>query len=235
MQEAGLIAAYAERLADKLSFDQPLSLRVRQEVEDHLWAAVEANAGGDLQEATRRSIASFGDPQIIAAQFAVALLARQSRKAGIAVILIIAGVFIAMKARVAWYAVTQWVLSEDVRSVGGIVSLVDGYALLLSAIVGIAGFAYIIICDVPTTFSPAYRRQLRRFLILCTAATSALFVSVVSDAVLTVFRLQETEFSAQFLIPVFSMAIEIICAGILVAKLRRITLQTTHAVVLLEE
>jgi hypothetical protein len=166
MQEAGLIAAYAELLADKLSFDQSLSQRVRQEVEDHLWAAVEADSSGDMREAERRCIANFGDPHAIAAQLAVAVLAKQTKRVGIAVILIIAGVLTAMKARVAWYALTQWTLSEDMKSVGGIIRSIDGYALLLSAIVGIAGFAYVTSPGIPAAFYPAFRRQLRRFFTL---------------------------------------------------------------------
>jgi hypothetical protein len=235
MQEPGLIAAYAEALADKLSFDPSLSQRVRQEVEDHLWAAVEADPGGDMPEAERRSIANFGDPQAIAAQLAVAVLARRTRRMGIAVILIIAGVFMVMKARVAWYALTQWALSENMKPVGGMVSLIDGYALLFSVVAGIAGCAYIISCGVPAAFCPAFRKQLRRFLILCTAATVALFISVVSDGVLTVLRLREMELSLQSLIPVLSMAIEIACAGILVAYIRKLTLRTAQTAALLEE
>jgi hypothetical protein len=235
MQEAGLIAAYAALLADRLSFDRPLSERVRQEVEDHLWAAVEADPGGDRREAERRCIANFGDAHAIAAQLAVAALARRIRRVGIAVILIIAGVFMAMKARVAWYALTQWTLSDDMKSVGGVVSLIDGYALLLSATAAISGCAYIISCGIPAAFHPAFRRQLRRFLILCMAATAALFVSVASDGVLTALRLRETELSPQFLIPLFSMAVEIACAGALAAYIRHVALRMARAAALLEQ
>jgi hypothetical protein len=235
MQEAGLIAAYAELLADKLSFDRPLAERVRQEVEDHLWAAVEADPAGDRREAEQRCIATFGDPRAIAAQLAVAVLARRTRRVGIAVILIIAGVFVAMKARLAWYALTQWALSESMKPVGGIVSLIDGYALLLSAITGIAGCAYIIGCGIPAAFRPAFCKQLRRFLILCMVATAALFVSVVSDGVLTALRLRETELSPQFLIPLLSMAVEITCAGALAVYVRNIALRTAHTAALLEQ
>jgi hypothetical protein len=235
MQESGVIGAYAELLAQQLSFDRSLSQRVRQEVEDHLWAAVEADPSGDIERAARRSIANFGDPHAIAAQLAIAALARQTRRVGIGAILMIAGVFIAMKARVEWYALTQWVLSDEMKPVGRIVGLIDGYAILLSAIVGLAGCAYVTSPGIPAAGYPAFRKQLRRFLMLCMAATAALLTSVVSDAVLTVLRLQEAQLTAQSLIPVFSMAVEIVCAGILVIYVRGIARRTASTSALLEQ
>jgi len=50
-------------------------------------------------------------------------------------LVVVAGIFIAMKARVAWYAATQWAISDDLRAVGGLVGMVDRYAFLLAAIV----------------------------------------------------------------------------------------------------
>ena len=102
-----MISDYLESLAGALRFDRSLSRRVRQEVEDHLSEAVAAHPGSDRPEAEQRAIANFGDPHVIAAQFAVVSVAKQTRRAGAAIILVIAGVFIAMKARVAWYAMTQ--------------------------------------------------------------------------------------------------------------------------------
>ena len=106
-----MISDYLDSLVGALSFDRPLSGRVRQEVEDHLREAVAADPAGDGPEAERRAIANFGDPRVIAAEFAMVSLAKQTRRVGAAIILVIAGVFIAMKARVAWYAVTQCAIS----------------------------------------------------------------------------------------------------------------------------
>src|SRR5207237_525415 len=117
MPKAGVISDYLESLADALSFDQSLSRCVRQEVEDHLWEAVAADPMSDRIEAERRVIANFGHPHVIAAQFAVVSLAKQTRRAGLAVILVIVGVFATMKARVAWYAIAQQTISEDMRAV----------------------------------------------------------------------------------------------------------------------
>jgi hypothetical protein len=107
------------------------------------------------------------------------------------------------------------------------VGLIDRYSFWLSVIIGIVGWAYISGRRQPTAFYTAYHRQFSRFLLLCIAATGALVVSVISDGVLTALRLPETELSAEFLIPVFSMAIEIACAGILVFQIHRVMQRAT--------
>jgi hypothetical protein len=108
-----------------------------------------------------------------------------------------------MKARIARYAVMQCAISDD-RAVSEIVGLIDRYSFWLSVIIGIGGWAYISGRRIPAAFYSADRRQLRRFFLLCIAATGALVVSVVSDGVLTAFRLRGTELWVEFLIPIFS-------------------------------
>jgi len=233
MQETGVISDYVDMLAAELIFDRSLSRRVRQEVEDHLWEAVAADPTGNVLKAQQRAIANFGDARIIAAQFAVIFLAKHSRRVGVAAVLVIAGVFIAMKARLAWYAAVQWAVCEDMRAVSGIVASIDRYAFWLSVIIGLGGFAYISSSRIPSAFDPAHRQQLRRFFLLCTAATAALVVSVISDGVLTALQLRGSELSAELLVPIFSMAIEIACAGGLVFYIRRITQRTASTATLL--
>ncbi len=234
MQKAGVIFDYLESLADALSFDRSLSRCVPQEVEDHLWEAVAADPMGDRLEAERRAIANFGDPHAIAAQFAVVSLAKQTRRAGVAVIVVIAGVFTAMKVRLAWYAVSQWAASEDMRAVSAIVGLIDRYAFWLAVIIGIGGWAYISGRRGPPVLDAGYRKQLRRSFILCLAATAAVVVSVIGDGVLTALRLLGAEFSAGFLIPMFSMAIEIACAGVLIFQIGGIARRATSTTALLK-
>ncbi len=229
-----MISEYLELLAAALSFDRSLSRRVRQEVEDHLRGAVAADPRGNRLEAEERAIANFGDPQLIAAQFAMVSLAKRTRGAGIAVILVIAGVFITMKARVAWYAVMQCAISEDIRAVSGIVGSIDRYAFWLSVVIGIGGWAYICGRRIPAEFHAGYRRQLRRFRRLCRAATAALVVSVISDALLTALRLPGAELSAQSLLPIFSIVIEVACAGMLVLQIRGITQRAISTAALLK-
>jgi hypothetical protein len=94
---------------------------------------------------------------------------------------------------------------------------------------GIGGWAYISGRRIPAAFSMGYRKQLRHFFLICGAATSTLAVSVISDGVLTALRLPEAELSAEFLIPIFSIAIEVACAGALVFQIRSITQRATSA------
>jgi hypothetical protein len=229
-----VISAYLESLAAALGFDRPLSRRVREEVEDHLRMAVAADTRGDGPGAERRAISNFGDPRFIAAQFAVVSLAKRTRGVGNAVILVIASVFITMKARVAWYAVMQCAIGDDIRAVSGIVSSIDRYAFWLSVISGIGGWAYICGRGIPAEFHAGYRKQLRRFRWLCTAATGALVVSVISDALLTALRLPGAELSAEALLPIFSIAIEVGCAGVLIFQIRSITQRATSTTALLK-
>jgi hypothetical protein len=222
-----VISDYLDSLARALDFDRSLSRCVRQEVEDHLWEAVAADPTGNRLEAERRAIAHFGDPHVIAAQFALISLVKQARRTAAAIIAIIFGVFIAMKARVAWYAVTQWAMSDDMKAVSGIVLLIDRYSFWVSVFLGIAGFVYIGVRRVPLAVHLACHKHLRRFFLLCTVATGALIVSVISDGVLTAFQLRGTQWSTGSLIPILSMAFEIACVGVLVFQIRFITQRTT--------
>jgi hypothetical protein len=228
-----MIADYLERLGRELSFDRSLARSVQQEVEDHLWESVGADSSGDVIAAQRRAIANFGDARAIAAQFAVISLTKQSRRAAVAAVLMIASVFIAMKARIAWYSAMQWVISDDMRAVSGLVVRIDRYAFWLSVIIGFTGWAYIVSRRIPAVFDPDYRRQLRRFFHLCCTATVALIVSVISDGVLTAIQLLGTGLSVEFLVPMFSMAVEIVCIGILVCYIRGITLRAASTVAML--
>ena len=148
-----MIPAYLDQLADTLRFDRALSRCVVQEVEDHLREAIAADPAPDRLEAERRAIRNFGEPQLLAAQFAVVSLARRTRRLGIAVVLAIVAVLVAMKARVAWYSALQWSMSEDARPLAAIVLAVDRFAFWLAAVIGIGGPA---VCR-PTSRSRAFR------------------------------------------------------------------------------
>jgi hypothetical protein len=215
-----VIQEYAEKLSRELAFDASLARHVRQEVEDHLRAAVESDPAEDRLEAERRAVANFGDPRIIAAQFAVVSLAALARRVGHAAVLLIGAVFIAMKARVAWYGVMQWPHVEEMKALSEIVLSIDRYAFWLAVLAGAAGWAYIDSRRAPGTFTREYRAQLRRFSLLCSAAAGALIVCVASDGVLTSLRLIGAPWSVAFLVPLLSLAIEIACAGALVSYLR---------------
>jgi len=198
-----VIPEYAESLARQLSFDPALSRSVRQEVEDHLWEA----AGDGSPELQRRAIAAFGDPQLIARQLAAAAVSGRARRTGVALVLALAGVFLAMNARLGWYEVTQWGVCEQTRTLGDAVALVDRLAFWCAAL-GAAAAAW------------AYRRHLVAFFVLCAVTTGAILTSVACDAALTALRLAGWEWSTYFAIPLATMAAEIACAAVLVAELR---------------
>ena len=111
--------------------------------------------------------------------------------------------------------------------------MIDRSTFWLAVIGGIAAWAYIGSRHTPTTFHPAYREQLRRFFLLCSTATGALITSVICDGVLTALRLWGLQFSFDFMVPIFSMAIEIACAGVLVVHTRGITQRLACAAALL--
>jgi hypothetical protein len=228
-----VISEYADSLAGKLGFDRSLASRVRQEVEDHLWEAVAADPAADPLEAQRRAIARFGDPQLIAAQLAAASLAERMRKIGVTVILVIAGIFVAMKTRVAWYELTQWALCENAQELSERVVMIDRSAFWLAIAGGIAGWACIARRP-PAASLSSCQEQIRRFLLLCSIAIGGLIAAVISDGVLTALRLSGWEWSAYFLIPLFTMAIEIACAALLVFHVREVARRMACAAQLLK-
>jgi hypothetical protein len=235
MQESGMIAAYADLLAGKLLFNPSLSRRVRQEAQDHLCEAAAAGPPGNAREAIERAIANFGDPHVIARQFASVWLVKQTWKVGVTVILVIIGVFTAMQARVAWYAAAQWGLSDDVRAVATSVGFIDACAFWLSVIVGFAGCAYLILRRAPSTILCAgHTSRLRHLLLLSAVSAAALSVSVLSDGVLTALRLVGREFSASFLIPISALVIEIVSTGMLIFSIRTIFERLAHTTALIK-
>src|SRR5437879_6418449 len=112
-------------------------------------------------------------------QFAVVSLAKHAKRVGVVAVVLIAAVFIAMKARLAWYAVMECPAGE-MGGLGDIVVSIDRYAFWLSVFLGMAGWMYIDSRRVPAAFTQEFRRQLSRFFRLCSAATGALLASVIS-------------------------------------------------------
>jgi hypothetical protein len=222
-----VISDYLDSFSSALSFDRSLSRRVRQEVDDHLREAVAADPAGNGAEAERRAIARFGDPHLLAAEIALVALRSQARSVAAATILVVFGVFIAMRARVAWYAAVQWTMSDDMRAVGGVVLSIDRYAFWLAVFLGMASFIYITSRRARPASFPVVHKQLRRFSFLCIAAASALVVSVISDGLLTGLQLYRVQLSFESLIPILLMTIEIAGAGVLAFQIRRVARRTT--------
>ena len=223
-----MIRPYLARLARELDFDPVLARQVEREVEDHLWEAVESDPSADRQEAEQRAVARFGDPRAIAAQFAVVSLAALARRVGLAAVLLIAAVFVAMKARLAWYGVVPFPLAEEARALGEMVLAIDRWAFWLAVLAGLAGWVYIGVRRPPGGFTRGYSAQLRRFSLLCSAAAAALVVCVAADGMLTSLRLIGAQWSIASLVPLISVAIEIACAAVLVSRLRAMARQAAR-------
>ncbi len=205
-----MISEYLETLADRLSFDAALSRCVVREVEDHLCEAVAADRTPDRLEAERRAIASFGNPHVLAQEFALVSLVRRTRRVGVTVVLAVLAVLVAMKARVAWYGLVQWTLSEDARELGAIVISIDRCAFWLAAVIGTGALIYM--GRARAGLQAGHRRRLRRVFLLCACATGSLVVTVISDGVLTALQLG-TGLGVGSVIPIITMAVEIACAG----------------------
>jgi len=221
-----MISDYLDRLGGALSFDRALAHRVRVEIEDHLREGMAADPSPDRRGAEERAIAACGDPRALVAEFAVIALAKRTRRLGVGFFLGIAGVLIAMKARVAWYALMECLMRDDVRSAAAFVGSIDAGAFWASLVLGIAGAAYLGGGRAPTSLP-----RMRRFRLLCVAATAALTVSVISDGVLTSIRLATAAASAPYF-PVFSILFEISCTVVLIAMIRDLAQRATFTAAL---
>ncbi|QOZ30497.1 hypothetical protein [Bradyrhizobium sp. CCBAU 53421] len=216
-----LIAKYVEALGRELSFDRALARRVCEEVEEHLRESAERQPGSDRMEAERRAIERFGPAKTIAAQFAATSLLKQSRAVGPIVPLIVLGVFIAMKSRVAWYGATGWTASNPAgfQDLGVVAYAFDRYAFYLALIVGLCAWVYA--SRMPS--DKLDKTRLQRSFMLSAVAVAALTGSVLADIVLTTLRLSEAGWSISHWIPIASIGIEVALVAVLVASIHAVT------------
>ena len=219
MPQSSVVADYLDSLGRELSYDPLLSRRVRLEVEDHLWEAA-ANEGGDAAEAQRRAVEKFGDPQEIARQYAALSIFSQIRRVAVIVVVALAGIFLSMRGRGAWYSLMHWGLSDQTQFIGAIGMSVTRYAFMLALAIGLVGCAYISSRRVPTRLHQAYCEQIRRSTTFCALAGYALLTSVAADVMLTTLHLLETKYAAAALIPIVSAAVEIALLGLLFLNIR---------------
>jgi hypothetical protein len=226
------IAEYGAALAHELAFDGPLARRVRQEVEDHLWEASVAEGGGDSVAAQRRVVARFGDCRVIAAQYVAISLYRQTRNVGAVAVFVIAGIYLAMKGRLAWYGLMHWGMGDQLRATLELAIPVIRYNFMAALGLGIIACAYSASRKTPLRLDPVHRRQLRLSQLLSAAATAAIGLSVACDIAVTMLRLVEATGSVQTLMPLGLVAAETILALGLAAQLigtvRRTSLAASH-------
>jgi hypothetical protein len=227
MLQHGPIADYVDTLAGALFFDRGLARRVRIEVEDHLWEAAAARPGGPSPENQRRVIAEFGDPGELAACYVSASLLSQTRRAAGATLLAVIAIFVAMKARIAWYGLVGWKADPHWLTAPGL--WLDRCAFAIALLIALAGCFYAATRRAPPRFRKDYGRELDHCIALCGAAATALLITVSTETVLTSVRLFGRGLQWESLIPVGSLAAEIAAAALLVWQLRDMVRKKTVA------
>lgn len=228
-----LIAAYLDALATALAFDPALARRMREEAEDHIRETLASDPAGETVEAIGRALARFGTVHGIAAQFVVPSLLRQARTTGAATMLIVLGVLVAMKSRLAWYAASGMAAnpSWEARfgSIRAITYFIDRDAFWCALTLAVFALIYVVRMR-PSVAQPAvWRKNLRRSLVVYALATIAIITTVAADAVLTAMKLLTTPEAATFLIPGATMAVEVALTGILARHIRAATRRLTAA------
>jgi hypothetical protein len=209
MQEPTPITEYLDALSRAISFDMKLSRRVRKEVEDHLWESAANASCADTLEAQHYAVLRFGDPREIARQYVASSLFVQTRRVGMTALLALGGVYIAMKGRGAWYGIMQWGLTEHLKDAIASWIAIDLNAFRLALVISIVSLAYVGSRRLPVSLQQSYCRQAKRCVLLCAATAGALIASVLSDIVITGFRVYEAKLLVPSLIPFLSIAAEI--------------------------
>jgi hypothetical protein len=223
------IAEYLDTLTYELRFDPVLAHRVRQEVEDHLrQSADEASDCTAPPEAQRRAIARFGDQRAIARQYAPTALLAQSRRAGIIILIALAGIYAMMKGRLAWYGFTQWSLSPDVAAIMATGFSVVRWVFIIALSLAVVGAAYIGSRRPLQKFHQGCHRQLLCCVALCTSAAVALVIAIGLDGIMLGLRMVGRQPSIIVVVPIFSMVVEA-SLGILLVRTVAEAIQRTVA------
>jgi hypothetical protein len=203
------VADYLAAVSRELDFDPALARRVRDEVEDHLWQAVE-DRGGPSIENQLRAIENFGEARELARGYVAASLLSQVRYIGAGALITAASVSLAMKVRVAWYVWMHWELGADFASVTAVALLIDRYATKLAIAAALIACAYIATRRVPARIDRSYRKQLIRSLVLCGASAGALSLCVATEVILTGVQLSARQWGVTATVPLLSLAVEIV-------------------------
>jgi hypothetical protein len=224
------VADYLDVLTRELRFDPSLSRRVRDEIADHLHESMAHDAADDDAARARRAIERFGAPRTLAAEFAAAALARQARTIGLLMMLVVLGIFLAMKARVLWWGVNPAMQGSDLIAT---FIMIGRGVFWFAVVVGLSGWLYSGRRGAAGLRGLAGRRWLRRCLALCAAVTLAVATLVILDAVLVSMRVLATAWSSALVVPLLFMAAEIVLAVILASQVVELVQRTASASTLL--
>jgi hypothetical protein len=224
------IADYLDALTRELRFDPALSRRVREEIADHLHESMAHDAGACEDERARHAVERFGAPRELAAGFAAAALARQAKAIGVLMMLVVLGIYVAMKARVLWWGINPALHGSDL--IAAFVMVGRG-VFWLAVVVGLAGWLYSGRLGAAGRGGTAARCWLRRCLALCGIVTAAVITLVVLDAALVSMRVLATAWSSVLVVPLLFMAAEVILAAILAIHVVELVQRTASASTLL--
>jgi hypothetical protein len=200
------VTDYLAMVARELDFDPALSRRVRGEVEDHLWQAVD-DRGGPSVENQLQAIVSFGDARELARGYVAASLLSQVRRAGM--LIAATAIFLTMKARVGWYDWMHWEPGADFTTVSAVALPIDRYATMLAIVAALIACVYIATRRVPARADMSFRKQLNRCIVMCGASAGALSLSVAAEVVLTGVRLSCMPWCPATTVPVLSLMVGI--------------------------
>ena len=215
MPQPSSIRAYLDELARELAFDPALARRVCHEVHDHLCETVDAVSAEAAADAEHRAILRFGGPREIATQYKALTICTRMRRAGAIVILGVAGIFLAMELRVAWYGLVQWPASHELQAIGAALLPVDRFAFLAAALLAIGAWLRSLGLPIRAGHRLMSRARLRRCQYFAAAATIAVAVSVAIELYLTSLRLLESGLSPSALLPAGSVMLELgLVAGV---------------------
>lgn len=216
---ASAIADYLGALRRELAFDPPLCARVCAEVEDHLYEAM-SDVSGLTGADEARAVARFGSPRALAEQYRVLSLFTRMRRSGVTLVLAVAAVFVVMEARLAWYALTQWSASAELKAVSAMVLPIDRYAFYTAAACGLAGWLYALLAT-PSTSRSIALGPLRRCQLLLRLAALAIAVAVGVEVFLSLYRFAEAGASAAVLLPAVTILLEAGCVLAAALSLRK--------------
>jgi hypothetical protein len=146
-----------------------------------------------------------------------------------------AAIYLAMKARVAWYDWMRWEPNSDFATVSAIALQIDHYATVLALVAALIACAYIATRRAPARINRSYRKQLNRCIVLCSASAGALSVCVATEVVLTGVRQSGMQWCAAAAIPALSLVVEIAAAAGFVFSIHATIRRKALAASLLQE
>jgi hypothetical protein len=131
-----------------------------------------------------------------------------------------------MENRVYWYGLTQWQIGDRLREIGAAIVPIDRYAFLAAIVCGIIGSIYVVSRPIPPTHRPASRNQLRCGQYLIGAAAGATAIAVTTEIILTAWRLSETSWTTNSLLPLATIIGEAGIVSAAILYLRNTVLRT---------